>query len=43
MANKEIKKLLNKSKKKLDADYDNFVKSIETDLQSFKKTTLSQI
>lgn len=43
MANKEIQKLLNKSKKKLDADYDNFVKSIKTDLKSFKKTTLDQI
>lgn len=43
MANKEIKKLLEHSKKKLDVDYDNFVKSIKDDLQSFKKKTLDQI
>lgn len=43
MANKEIKKLLDKSKKRLDADYEGFVKSIKDDLQSFKKTTLDQI
>ena len=43
MTNKEIKKLLDKSKKKLDVDYDNFVKSIKSDLQSFKKTALDQV
>ena len=43
MAKEEIKKLLENSKKELDNDHDNFVKSIQTDLQSFKKKTLDQI
>ena len=43
MAKEEIKKLLENSKKELDADYDNFTKSIEADLTSFKKKTLDKI
>ena len=43
MAKEEIKKLLENSKKDLDMDYDNFVKSIKDDLTSFKKKTLDQI
>ncbi len=43
MAKEEIKKLLENSKKDLDVDYDNFVKSIKDDLSSFKKKTLDQI
>jgi hypothetical protein len=43
MAKEEIKKLLENSKKDLDGDYDNFVKSIKDDLASFKKKTLDLI
>ena len=43
MVKEEIKKLLENSKKELDADYDNFTKSIEGDLTSFKKKTLDKI
>jgi hypothetical protein len=43
MAKEEIKKLLANSKKALDGDYDNFVKSIQSDLTSFKKKTLDRI
>ena len=43
MAKEEIKKILDNSKKALDADYDNFVSSIKDDLASFKKKTLDQI
>jgi len=43
MAKEEIKKLLENSKKELDADYNNFVNSIQEDLSSFKKKTLDQI
>jgi hypothetical protein len=43
MAKEEIKKLLENSKKELDADYDSFVKSIQDDLTSFKKKTLDRI
>jgi hypothetical protein len=43
MAKEEIKKLLENSKKELDANYDDFVKSIQTDLSSFKKKTLDQV
>jgi hypothetical protein len=43
MAKEEIKKLLENSKKVLDHDYENFVKSIKNDLTSFKKKTLDQI
>ncbi len=43
MAKEEIKKLLESSKKELNADYDNFVKSIQDDLTAFKKKTLDQI
>ena len=43
MAKEEIKKLLENSKKTLDDDHDNFVKSIKSDLTSFKKKTLDKI
>jgi hypothetical protein len=43
MAKEEIKKLLENSKKELDADYDNFVTSVKDDLNSFKKKTLDRI
>ena len=43
MAKEEIKKLIENSKKELDQNYDGFVKSIESDLQSFKKKTLDKI
>ena len=43
MAKEEIKKLLENSKKTVDADHENFVKSIKSDLTSFKKKTLDQI
>ena len=43
MAKEEIKKLLENSKKVLDHDHENFVKSIKNNLTSFKKRTLDQI
>ena len=43
MAKDEIKKLLENSKKEVDADYDTFVSSIKDDLVSFKKKTLERI
>ncbi len=43
MAKEEINKLLENSKKTLDQDHDNFVKSIKNDLTSFKKKTLDEI
>jgi hypothetical protein len=43
MAKKEIKKLVESSKKILDTEYENFEKSIQDDLTSFKKKTLDQI
>ncbi len=43
MAKEEIKKLLENSKKELDGDYNNFVKSIQIDLTLFKKKTLDRI
>ena len=43
MVKEEIKKLLENSKKTLDNDHENFVKSIKSDLTSFKKKTLDQI
>ncbi|MGH1521039.1 MAG: hypothetical protein ACRBB2_01515 [Nitrosopumilus sp.] len=43
MTKEEIKKILDNSKKELDADYDNFVSSIKDDLASFKKKTLDSI
>ncbi len=43
MAKEEIKKLLENSKKELDKDYNNFVKTIQDDLQSSKKKTLDKI
>jgi hypothetical protein len=43
MTKEEIKKLVENSKKALDNDHENFVKSIKDDLISFKKKTLDQI
>jgi len=43
MVKEEIKKLLENSKKTLDHDHENFVKSIKDDLISFKKKTLDKI
>ena len=43
MVKEEIKKLLENSKKTLDHDHENFVKSIKNDLTSFKTNTLDQI
>jgi hypothetical protein len=43
MAKEEIKKLLENSKKELGGNYDGFVKSIQDDLQTFKKKTLDKI
>ncbi len=43
MAKEEIKKLVENSKKELDANYDESIKSIKGDLTSFKKKTLDQI
>jgi len=43
MTKEEIKKLLENSKKVLNADHENFVKSIKDDLTLFKKKTLDQI
>ncbi len=43
MVKDEIKKLLENSKKTLDNDHENFVKSIKSDLTSFKKKTLDKI
>ena len=43
MVKEEIKKLLENSKKTLEHDHDNFVKSIKNDLTSFKNKTLDQI
>lgn len=43
MTKEEIKKLVENSKKTLDADHENFVNSIKNDLTSFKKKTLDQI
>jgi len=43
MAKEEIKKLVENSKKVLDADCDSFTNTIKTDLESFKKKTLQKI
>lgn len=43
MTKEEIKKLVENSKKVLEQDHENFVKSIKNDLASFKKKTLDQI
>ena len=43
MTKEEIKKLLENSKKVLNDDHENFVKSIKDDLTLFKKKTLDQI
>ena len=40
MAKDEIKGLLEDSKKRLDADYDGFVKSVQDELASYKKKSL---
>ena len=42
MAKDEIKKLLENSKKELDNDYNNSVKSLQDDLKLFKKKTLDR-
>ena len=43
MGKKEIKKLLENSKKVLQQDYDNFTQSIKDDLKNSKKKTLDKI
>ena len=43
LAKEQIKKLLENSKKELGGNYDGFVKSIQDDLQTFKKKTLDKI
>ncbi len=40
MVKEDIKKTLESTKSSLDQDYDDFVKSIKSDLESFKKTML---
>ncbi len=42
MAKEDIKKILESIKLSLDQDYDDFVKSIKSDLESFKKTMLEK-
>ncbi len=42
MAKEDIKKNLESTKSSLDQDYDDFVKSIKSDLESFKKTMLDK-
>ncbi len=41
MAKEEIKKLIETSKKIIEQDHDDFLKSIKSDLTSFKKKALS--
>jgi hypothetical protein len=43
MTKETIKKLVENSKKELEQDHENFVKSIKSDLASFKKKTLDRI
>jgi len=43
MAKDEIKRLLEKSKKSLDQEYENSAKTIKDQLQSAKKKTLDRI
>ena len=43
MAKEEIKKLLENSKQDLDSEYDGYVKSVQDNLESFKKKTLDRI
>ena len=43
MAKDEIKKLLANSEKNIEQTHDDFAKSINDDLQKFKKKTLDQI
>ena len=42
MVKEDIKKTLESTKSSLDQDYDDFVKSIKSDLESFKKTMLAK-
>ncbi len=42
MVKEDIKKTLESTKSSLDQDYDDFVKSIKSDLESFKKTMLEK-
>ncbi len=42
MAKEDIKKTLESTKSSLDQDYDDFIKSIKSDLESFKKTMLEK-
>jgi ATP-dependent protease HslVU (ClpYQ) ATPase subunit len=42
MAKEDIKKILESTKSSLVQDYDDFVKSIKSDLESFKKTMLEK-
>jgi len=42
MVKENIKKTLESTKSSLDQDYDDFVKSIKSDLESFKKTMLEK-
>ena len=42
MTKEGIKKTLESTKSSLDQDYDDFVKSIKSDLESFKKTMLEK-
>ncbi len=42
MAKEDIKKIIESTKSSLDQDYDDFVKSIKSDLESFKKTMLEK-
>ena len=43
MSKDEIKKLLENSKKVLEADHDNFAQTLKDDLKKFKSKTLDQI
>ena len=42
MTKKNIKKILESTKSDLDQDYDGFVKSIKSNLESFKKRMLEK-
>ena len=42
MVKEDIKKTLESTKSSLDQDYDDFVKSIKSDLESFKTTMLEK-
>ena len=43
MAKEDIKKLLEDTNERLDQDQESFVKTIQTDLKTFKKKTLDKI